>query len=480
MSLITVNFNYPYFVILGENDSVFNNALQTYFINENYTQEQITNFIQNNIVSALKQSINSVNSQFPVSGVPVYNTNDSTEIAVKNALFQNQVYNSLSDIFKLIGLENLGVKSISGGKQKQRAESALKQYVDLQSVPGSSRKRKVFIYDVPSIIERPDNRGKSGFYIDRSVPIGLDLFSKTRNKKIQTSVPKLSRAMGIVSPFYKTIEQKDLAEINEKYTVYMVESLYAESNKRLQKIVYPMLTTLQNTYKVITWFDRIWFAKEAIIDAETGDIIAPKQYYMADDDEREFVINTERDVLDEFECDDMWDIYVRKLKNLFYRRVLEIVNEELDSDWDYYYSQIEIRVGSRSKLKKALEDYLQKQDTKKSVSVMKRELRQHLADSLLTGIERKYLNTNQKATRAMIAKQIEKHPERESDLMDILDLQESTQMWSVDQFSRKIDPNNTVFYYHDNFVSIQKGLITKLIEKPSDHNETAEKETVPF
>ena len=207
-----------------------------------------------------------------VSGVPIYNSDDKAEITIKDNISIGQCFNSLKNIYDTVGLINLGVKNLNGGKQKRTALNNLLQYVDLQDIEGKKRARQIAdIYEVPHYLEKEDNRGKNGFYIDRIIPIMVNFLSDKEDAMFFTNVTKLSKIMGIVGRDFKTKTYEDLAKINPKFTYAMTNQLYGRCKPEQESIAYRILNKLQDDYSVISYYRNFY------IQTENGNYTSSKE-----------------------------------------------------------------------------------------------------------------------------------------------------------------------------------------------------------
>lgn len=247
---------------------------------------------------------------------------------------------SLKSIYNIIGLDKLGISNLNGGKQKQLALKKLLQYIDIQKVEGNKRAIQVVdIYEKPHIID--NERGKKGFYIDRSIPIMLDYLLQVDRLELLTNINMLSKVIGIVNFRFKVISNDELLQINNRFTHNMVNDFYFRCKTQQEQIIFRLLDRLQNEYSVITYYKKF-----NIID-ETGE-----EHVSSVSDE--YVIEkAQKEVLDEFNSKNILIVYKRKREKKFFDRVCQIINEKYNLNWEHYYRQIQIFI-HEEKLKEAI------------------------------------------------------------------------------------------------------------------------------
>ena len=139
----------------------------------------------------------------PDGSVPVFDWNDKTEIAIKKVLREGEHYPSMTVVYKMIGLDNLGVPNLDGGVQKNKAKKCLSMYARLEKVQKGKNEVCCYeIYPIPRFVVNPDGRGKNGIYIDRLIPIMLSLFNACTDSQIETTINKLAVNFSLVKAKY--------------------------------------------------------------------------------------------------------------------------------------------------------------------------------------------------------------------------------------------------------------------------------------
>lgn len=446
--VIEVDYKYPTIKIANVDTTDMNDYIHEYCIRNNLSDEEKVKFIDKELTNVFKTVCKNLNIEFrdssgeidtdTFSGVPIYNPDDKAEVAVKNNMIFGQMFKDLTEAFNLVGLENLGVKNLNGGKQKQIALQVLSRYIDLPKVEGKKRARQVTdIYEIPHIPEKEDGRGKGGYYIDRIIPIMVNYLSNNAENEIHSNVNELSKVMGIVGVKFKSLSYEQLAEINPKFTHAMVNQFYYRCKPEQEEIIFRILDKLQDDYSVISYYRNY---NIVTTDGES---------YTSSKEDDVIIRQTQRKVLKEFKANRILTIYQRKQEKRFYERVCELINETYNLRWVSYRQQIQIFVDSEGLQEIAPQFILDEMTLHKN--------KQEVAQRFIKRIENRTLkdiqNTNLKADRKLSEWETEYE---ESEIKELVDL-------GLD-YSKEIDEWKPKPYrFHDNYAEIQKQLIVILL-----------------
>ena len=200
-------------ISIGEEDtSELEKQIQYYFEKENFSKSKRVQFFKecfSNLNGAVSKTDNPLDEED--EQIYIHDDADRTELAIKTKIFIGEVFqNGWSEIFSTVGSENLGVKSLAGGKQKNKAKETISQYADF--LPVQVGKRPLYcseIYDIPNYIEKDDGRGKKGFYKERLIPLLAYYLLKKKKDTIYTTVDELALWMGLVTINYKKCHWKN-------------------------------------------------------------------------------------------------------------------------------------------------------------------------------------------------------------------------------------------------------------------------------
>lgn len=378
-----------------------------------------------------------------ISGVPVYNPADKAEVAIKNNILIGQIFKSLKEIYSLVGLDNLGVKSLDGGKQKQIAYETLCQYTDLQEIEGRKRAKQVVdIYEIPHLIEKEDGRGKGGFYIDRIVPIMVNYLSCKTDTEILCNVNQLSKIVGIVGENFKSISYEQLAEINPKFTHAMINQFYYRCKPEQEEVIFRVLDKLQNDYSVISYY------KNFRIVTDDGEI------HTSSKQDDIIIRQTQRKVLKEFGAKRILTIYQRKQEKRFFARVCELINEIYDLHWIGYHQQIQIFVDAEGLQEIAPQFILDEITLQKNKAEVAQRFSKRIENRTLKDIQ----STNSKADIQIAEWESDFE---QSEVKELVDL-------GFDYAKEIKEMKPEPYKFHDNYKEIQRQLITILLGVPQE------------
>lgn len=133
---------------------------------------------------------------------------DELERYIKSHFKEGDIFKSKTELFNQIGLERIGVQSLKGGKQKNKAYTIVCQYMKLD--PLKNGKHMLVckeIYDVPQYIEKKDNRGRRGIYIDRTVPLLVE--SLNGMEEYVATVNEIAIKIGLIAKYISYDSNKD-------------------------------------------------------------------------------------------------------------------------------------------------------------------------------------------------------------------------------------------------------------------------------
>lgn len=194
-----------------------------------------------------------------LSDIPIQNPEDITEVAVKTKIQIGQILQKgYNEYYRTIRIENLNMKDrkgntltkLSGGKQKAKAQEIIKQYTEIINKPDANK----YAIQIADIYIEPlltvfDGRGKhsSGYYIKRLTPLIIDRLIFIDEHIQYTNISQIARNIGLVDKKYRNMKYDELAEINPKFTIKMVNDFYGNANRELEKIILRFLITFRTT-----------------------------------------------------------------------------------------------------------------------------------------------------------------------------------------------------------------------------------------
>ncbi len=399
------------------------------------------------------------------SNVPILNSKDITEIAIKTKTEIGQIFlNGRKELIKTIGVKNLNMKNregnlitdlqkISKGKNKRKADEIIEQYLDIQNRPDLKQFaiQIADIFEIPHYIEKEDGRGKNGFYIEHLMPIMVYYLLQKNENIIYTNVEELSCFVGLVTKNYKKISLKELAEINPRFTAAMLNQFYYRCKPELESVIFKVLDLLQSEYKTLNYY------KNYCIFTNNGDC------HTSSKNEDVIIRQTEHKVLKEFNAKRILTIFQRKQQKKFYDRVCELINELYEFGWIRYRKQIQIFVDNEA-LQEVMQDLTNEEMIHKKKAVASR-----FARRIMNRTKNEYDRTNKKVDKMeaeWVKKQL-KQPEIEELLQLGFDYK--------DDFKKMFQSFDTAYRYHDNYLDVQNKLIQIMIGEP----ELESKDNIP-
>ncbi|HIT89068.1 MAG TPA: hypothetical protein IAC41_01420 [Candidatus Merdenecus merdavium] len=381
----------------------------------------------------------------------IHDYSDKAEVTIKQKLVSGEINledvfkGGFTEIYKKIGFENLGIKSLKGGKQKNIAKENLLQYLQLQSVQNKKRALQlVDVYEVPRYIEKIDRRGKNGFYKERVNPILLDYFSKQDRNTIFTSVTDLAKIIGLVNRNYRKISYKELVAIDSRYTKSKVNDLYYRCKPLQEDIIFKALDTLQNEYRLIDYYNNHY------IFTESGNHTSTQL-------EDKLIRKMERKVMNEYGYKMISSVFRHKQEKAFYSRVVQLINEQLNTDWIGYRKQIQIDIDTDD----FLETIHELNITNESIMTSKREVSERFIQRVQNRTEYDYQRTNGNAD--MILDEWN-NTEKDIWLKKYPKLKELEENGIVDIEKFKPKP----FRYYEDYLEIEYELINLLLRTISN------------
>ena len=406
------------------------------------------------IEKAEKKTEEEFESQLPC--VPIQNPDDITEVTIKTNLGIGQILQKgYTQLYKTIGIENLGMKdlkgnpitNLKGGKQKAKAKEIVGQYIDV--IKRSDLRRYAIeiadIFEYPRYIEKSDRRGKDGFYQKRMLPLIVYYLAQKNERIIYTTIDELAFFIGLVSKNYKKISIEELAVINPKFTNAMVSQFYCRCKPELERIIFDRLDELKECRALNYYENHCIYMNDG-------------SYYTSSKSEDDLILRTERSVLKEFGTKRIMTIFQRRQQRAFYNRTCSLINEKYDVGWSRYKKQIEIRPNYEALLE-ILESFI---DDNEANIVRKKEIAARFARRITNRTKSDFIRTNKKADVA-----------EDEWIMEQMAQPEITELTELgmdyeDHFREMTKKKGTlnIFRYHDNYLTIQDELIALMISEP--------------
>lgn len=365
---------------------------------------------------------------------------DKLKVIIKELFCEGDVFKSKTEIYLKIGLDNLGIKNLNGGKQRNLAFDIVSQYMRIELL--DAKKHLVVcaeIYDEPKYMIREDNRGRHGFYIDRTIPILISTFKSKESQ--QFTMNQISKMVGLsqYSIVSYDAHKDELQNLNSKITSNMFNQFNTRYKRVAEKVVYGALDRLAN-YEVITYKRRYFITTEKETRKISNDIT------------EKIIKQAETEILDKYEFDNKYLVYSKGKQKSFYDDVLKLINNKHNLKWKRYISIIDIKFDIK-KLKKY------KNDISDDVEMLKKEIREHFASYLVNVTEIAYQNRNALADIELEEWISNKNNINVGELIVDKNLKEwyDAGAYTDEEILEMHKPK--IFKYHSNYLDIQSAII---------------------
>ena len=251
--------------------------------------------------------MNVSNNQFHTE-VPIYDEYDELECAVKRVLVVGEVYSSMAEVYRRIGLKYFGLEALKCGPDRNRARDALQQYAAFQNVePGKRPVCCIEIYEIPQYsLPKEDNRGKRGAYVDHLVPLLIHYLWNCRKSEIIVSKEQLAIDIGLVTSYYMELSRIGASDKHSEITDAEKKSMRNRSKQSIAEYLKCALNRLMNDYHCITWEDTFWVWDACGTRSLADDILA------------DMIRLSENTALEELKIKSIWVAYQQTKKKIYY------------------------------------------------------------------------------------------------------------------------------------------------------------------
>lgn len=188
------------------------------------------------------------------------------------------------------------------------------------------------IYETPLAVQDRKQAGNASIYLKFIELIILKYLSKKYGTKEEIfSRRKLWLLLGMINENYRRLDKQKLIKLSRNIvTEKDIDNFYLRCNSKLNRILKTALDNLSKR-KLINYEER------TIICKNNGTYF---QHVTADEEERYQILTMEFETMQEFNCDNISDIIVKKLYQKYYNKIKEIINTEYG--WEYYYKAYSI------------------------------------------------------------------------------------------------------------------------------------------
>lgn len=244
--------------------------------------------------------------------VPIYNSDDELEVAIKTQIALNDEFSSYNAVYQLIGFDMLGINNLKGGTQKRIAKEKLTQYAEFEPTGKTAYSVKcVSLFEIPYYLaEKIDGRGKAGHYINHIIPAFISYLLSHNETDYNKTVGMLSVDLGLINSEYpKLIDYEyvnELIESNPSLKKGFISKFYYSCKQELNEIVHRALRRLRDEYKALLFYDKYLI------------ILAGGESFLSDEEWDKMILRAEHETLAEFGVTKMQAIYNRKLEKKFF------------------------------------------------------------------------------------------------------------------------------------------------------------------
>ena len=208
-------------------------------------------------------------------------------------------------------------------------ENGFHRFFNFEKI-GYGKYKIIEIYETPLYIKNNRDAGNSSVYLPYIELIMLRYLAAEYGREITFSRKRLWKLLGMINEKYGSIENEKLLELNKVITSYEIDNFYFRANHKLDRILKTALNNLSN---------------RSLIEAIPKTIICKiingyEKHVAATDEEIAIILSVNREKLDEFNCETISQVILRKKQKDFFKKV----NDELYKryGWKYYYRAYKI------------------------------------------------------------------------------------------------------------------------------------------
>ena len=378
-------------------------------------------------------------------------SNDKLEELIKGLFAAGEIYKSKVEIYRKIGLENLGLSNLNGGMQKQKAFDVVSQYMLI--VPAKEVGREVVIaeiFETPKYIVKTDNRGRRGVYVDRTVPICINALAKKNSTVVIMTVDGMALKFGLLKQRLSYDAYKDeLLRINEKISRKMYGYFYDRCRPIVERIVFTTLEQLENEHKVIE-YDKVYQ-----ITKKSG------EQFISVKVDKEIIAECEKKTLALFGVDKITQIHRKGKANEFYSKVIETINDIYELEWQGYSKAIRIYI-QEDKIRELCHNL---KLTEELIVEMKEAVKEQFIKYLQNKTLNDFMKTNELADSIMEEWEREKENINVEDLITDEEIKEGYKMgvFPREQIFEIYAKPPKPFRYYPDYPDIQNALISYFV-----------------
>lgn len=236
---------------------------------------------------------------------------------VKENLKENIVIKNYKKLCELLG------ENIQAGKAKQLQEKNWQRYFNYEKEGQKYIITKLYNEPLPKIDQR--KLGNNAEYIEHIKFILLNYLSKQEGYTTRLTLKKLFLLLGMINNNYMNLENKEILQNDELLTEFQINHFYQRTYDKLKRTIFSSLNNLQNN-RLIMYEEIVMIS----ININNETIIRN-----ANDKEKELILLTQKDVLNEMGLESIVLVYLKFKQKEFYKRVNELLLERYNINYSY-------------------------------------------------------------------------------------------------------------------------------------------------
>lgn len=209
------------------------------------------------------------------------------------------------------------------------SENGFSRFFNLEKV-AYGKYKLIEIYEEPLDVRNNKKAGNASIYLLYIELIMLRYLVNEYDKEIIFSRRRLWKLLGMINEKYNVIENEKLQQLDKSITPFEIDNFYFRANHKLDRILKIALKNLSD---------------RSLIDATPKTMICKiingyDKHVPATDEEIAIILQTNRKLLDEFNCETISQVILKKKHKEFYKKVNDILYEKYK--WKYYYKAYKI------------------------------------------------------------------------------------------------------------------------------------------
>lgn len=255
------------------------------------------------------------------------NIKDEFAQIVKRYLSVGMAVKNYSAMCKLLNQEEK-----IGTRSKKYQMEDWKRYLDWEKAGHKFIILK--IYDEP--LEKIDKRskGNNSEYLPHIELILLNYLSKQEGYKATFTVRQLFLMLSMVNRNYIEKDYQKVKEQNSSISKWQYNHFYQRSYQKLKEVLFGALNNLKNR-RLIDYEKLTMIKIREFVDGSLRNTVR-----LATDDEKNYIRDTQREVLKEMKLESITQVFLKSKTEEFYNRVNQLLWER----YNIYFSFIEIEI----------------------------------------------------------------------------------------------------------------------------------------